>query len=116
MQKTDLPGHTTEVGNYALGQLRELAKRNPLIGDVRGVGLMIGVELVKDAQKTPASAEAEAVKEHCFKLGMLIGLGGSGNVIRFQPPLVISKPQIDQAVAIFGRALQEAAQPAHVTA
>ena len=62
MQKTDLPGHTTEVGNYALGKLRELAKTNPIIGDVRGLGLMIGVELVKDAQKTPASAEAEAVQ------------------------------------------------------
>jgi 4-aminobutyrate aminotransferase/(S)-3-amino-2-methylpropionate transaminase len=116
MQKTDLPGHTTEVGNYAMGKLRELAKTNPLIGDVRGLGLMIGVELVKDAQKTPASAEAEAVKDHCFKNGMLIGVGGSGNVIRFQPPLVITKQQIDQAVTIFGRALQEVAQPVHASA
>ncbi len=115
MQKSDLPGHATEVGNYAMGKLRELAKTNPLIGEVRGLGLMIGVELVKDAQKTPASAEAEAVKEHCFKHGMLIGVGGSGNVIRFQPPLVITKKQIDQAIEIFGKALHEAAQPVHAT-
>ena len=113
MQKTDLPAHTTEVGNYAMGKLRELAKTNPLIGEVRGLGLMIGVELVKDAQKTPASAEAEAVKDHCFKNGMLIGVGGSGNVIRFQPPLVITKQQIDQAMSIFSKALQEVAQPVH---
>jgi 4-aminobutyrate aminotransferase/(S)-3-amino-2-methylpropionate transaminase len=115
MQKTDLPGHATEVGNYAMGKLRELAKTNPLIGEVRGLGLMIGVELVKDAQKTPASAEAETVKEHCFKNGMLIGVGGSGNVIRFQPPLVITKKQIDQAVEIFAKALHEAAQPVHAS-
>jgi 4-aminobutyrate aminotransferase/(S)-3-amino-2-methylpropionate transaminase len=116
MQKTDLPGQTTEVGNYAMDKLRDLAKNNPLIGDVRGLGLMIGVELVKDAQKTPASAEAEAVREHCFKNGMLIGVGGSGNVIRFQPPLVITKEQIDQAIGIFGKALREVAQPVHATA
>jgi 4-aminobutyrate aminotransferase/(S)-3-amino-2-methylpropionate transaminase len=113
MQKSDLPGHTTEVGNYAMGKLRELAKTNPLIGEVRGLGLMIGVELVKDAQKTPGSAEAEAVREHCFKNGMLIGVGGSGNVIRFQPPLVITKEQIDQAIDIFSKALREVAQPVH---
>lgn len=116
MQKTDLPAHTAEVGNYAMGKLRELAKSNPMIGEVRGLGLMIGVELVKDAQKTPASAEAEAVKEYCLKNGMLIGVGGAGNVIRFQPPLVITKQQIDQAMGIFSKALAEVAQPAHATA
>ncbi len=114
MQRTDLAGHTTEVGNYAMGKLRELAKGSALIGEVRGLGLMIGVELVKDSLKTPASAEAEAVKEYCFKNGMLIGVGGSGNVIRFQPPLVITKQQIDQAIGIFSKALQEVAQPVHV--
>lgn len=116
MQKTDLPGQTVEVGNYAMGKLRELAKNHSLIGEVRGLGLMIGVELVKDANKTPASAEAEVVRESCFKQGMLIGVGGSGNVIRFQPPLIITKQQIDQAIAIFAKALQEVAQPAHATA
>jgi 4-aminobutyrate aminotransferase-like enzyme len=116
MRKTDLPGHTTEVGNYAMGRLRELAKTNPIIGEVRGAGLMIGVELVKDAQKTPAVAEAEAVKEHCFQNGMLIGVGGGGNVIRFQPPLVITKQQIDQAMGIFGKALAEVGSAVSATA
>ncbi len=116
MEKTNLLGHTTEVGNYAMGKIRELAKTNPLIGDVRGLGLMIGVELVKDAQKTPASAEAEAIRDYCFKNGMLIGVGGGGNVVRFQPPLVITKAQIDQAMVIFAKALQEVAQPIHATA
>jgi 4-aminobutyrate aminotransferase/(S)-3-amino-2-methylpropionate transaminase len=116
MEKTNLTGHTVDVGNFAMGKLRELAKTNPLIGDVRGLGLMIGVELVKDPQKTPASAEAEAIRDNCLKNGMLIGLAGSGNVIRFQPPLVITKQQIDQAIGIFAKALQEVAQPVHATA
>ncbi len=116
MQKTDLPGHTTEVGNYVLAKLRELAKTNPIIGEVRGLGLMIGVELVKDAQKTPAPAEAEAVKEYCFKNGMLIGVGGGGNVVRFQPPLVITKQQIDQAMGILRNALAEIGSAVHATA
>jgi 4-aminobutyrate aminotransferase / (S)-3-amino-2-methylpropionate transaminase / 5-aminovalerate transaminase len=113
MQNADIPGHTREVGNYAIGKLRELAKTNPLIGEVRGLGLMIGVELIKDPRKTPASVEAEAIREHCFKNGMLIGVGGGGNVIRFQPPLVITKQQIDQAIAIFSKAMQEVPQPIH---
>ena len=54
------------------------------------------------------------MKDYCFKNGMLIGVGGSGNVIRFQPPLVITKQQIDQAIGIFSKALQEVAQPVHV--
>ena len=117
MEKENLPARATETGNYAMGKLRELQKSNPLIGEVRGLGLMIGVELVKDAQKTPASAEAEAIRDACLRKGLLIGVAGvSGNVVRFQPPLVISKPQIDQALNIFVEVLQEVAQPAHATA
>jgi 4-aminobutyrate aminotransferase / (S)-3-amino-2-methylpropionate transaminase / 5-aminovalerate transaminase len=115
-EKTNLLAHTVETGNYAMSKLRELQKHNSLIGEVRGLGLMIGVELVKDAQKTPAVAEAEVIRESCLRQGVLIGVGGSGNVIRFQPPLVITKQQIDHALGVFGKALQEAAQPAHATA
>jgi len=117
MEKENLAARTTELGNYTIGKLRELQKTNSLIGEVRGLGLMIGVELVKDTQKTPASSEAEAIRDTCLRQGMLIGVGGiSGNVVRFQPPLVISKQQIDQALAIFTKALREVAQPAHATA
>ena len=97
------------------GELRDLQKQNPLIGEVRGAGLMIGVELVKDEKLTPATAEAEAIRDSLLRQGVLVGVGGVfGNVIRFQPPLIISRPQIDQAVGAFATALQEVAQPAHV--
>jgi 4-aminobutyrate aminotransferase/(S)-3-amino-2-methylpropionate transaminase len=117
MEKENLPARATETGAYAMAKLRDLQKSNPLIGEVRGLGLMIGVELVKDAQKTPAAAEAEAIRDACLKNGMLIGVGGvSGNVIRFQPPLIITKQQIDQAIGIFTKALHDVAQPATASA
>lgn len=115
MQKENLPGRATELGNYAMGKLREMQKQNPMIGDVRGLGLMIGVELVKDEKKTPASAEAEGVRDSLLKEGVLVGVGGVyGNVIRFQPPLVITRQQIDHAIAAFSAALDEVTRAATV--
>ncbi len=98
-----------------MAKLRELQKDNSLIGEVRGLGLMIGVELVKDEKLTPATSEAEAIRDGLLRQGVLVGVGGVyGNVIRFQPPLIITRPQIDRAIAAFAAALQEVAQPAHV--
>ncbi len=115
MEKENLCGRATESGKYAMSKLRELQKQNSLIGDVRGLGLMIGVELVKDAKLTPAAAEAEAIRDSLLRQDVLVGVGGVfGNVIRFQPPLIITKPQIDQALSAFAEALQEVAQPASV--
>jgi len=115
IEKQDLAARATETGNYAVTKLRDLQKHNPLIGEVRGLGLMIGVELVKDEKLTPATAEAEAIRDGLLRQGVLVGVGGVyGNVIRFQPPLIISRPQIDRAINAFSTALQDVAQPAHV--
>ena len=98
-----------------MSKLRGLQKDHPIIGDIRGLGLMIGVELVKDEKLTPATAEAEAIRDALLQHGVLVGVGGIyGNVIRFQPPLVITRPQIDKAIAAFAKALHEIAQPAPV--
>ena len=98
-----------------MAKLRELQRQNSLIGEVRGLGLMIGVELIKDEKLTPATVEAEAVRDSLFRQGVLVGVGGvNGNVIRFQPPLVITKQQIDQAISAFAEALSEVNQPAAV--
>jgi 4-aminobutyrate aminotransferase-like enzyme len=98
-----------------MNKLRELKKQNPIIGEVRGLGLMIGVELVRDEKLTPASGEAEAVRDSLLRQGVLVGVGGVyGNVVRFQPPLVITKAQIDHAVQAFASALSEVTQPAAV--
>ena len=111
MLEENLPAKAAETGAYARTSLRELAKRNPLIGEVRGQGLMIGVELVRDEKLTPAAAEAEAVRDSLLRQGVLVGVGGIyGNVVRFQPPLIITKAQIDRAVEAFSSALAEVAQ------
>ncbi len=76
--------------------LEAMKKRSGSIGEVRGLGLMIGVELVSDAAKTPAAGLAEEVRSELLKRGILVGVGGiNGNVVRIQPPLVISNEQID---------------------
>src|SRR5277367_4714533 len=115
MEKENLSARATETGNYAMAKLRDLQKQNPLIGEVRGLGLMIGVELVKDNKLTPAAAETEAVRDALFRHGVLVGVGGvNSNVIRFQPPLIITSQQIDQAIAAFAEALSEVNQAAAV--
>jgi 4-aminobutyrate aminotransferase-like enzyme len=115
MLEEDLPAKATETGEYAMKKLRDLQKQNPIIGEVRGLGLMIGVELIRDEKLTPANTEAEAVRDSLLKQGVLVGVGGVyGNVVRFQPPLIISKQQLDRAISAFAAALTEVAQPASV--
>ncbi len=113
MERENLAAKTAETGEYAMGKLRELKNKNSMIGDVRGLGLMIGVELIKDKDKTPATAEAETIKETCLQKGLIIGVGGvHGNVVRFQPPLVITKAEIDKAIEIFADVLKTVGEPA----
>jgi 4-aminobutyrate aminotransferase len=112
MEKESLPERATQTGNYVMSRLRELQKQNPILGDVRGLGLMIGVELVKDGTLTPSSSDAESVRNSLFGQGVLVGVGGIyGNVIRFQPPLVITRQQIDKAIDAFVIALKDLTQP-----
>jgi len=113
MEKEDLASKAAEMGTYVMSKLRELQKQNPLIGEVRGLGLMIGVELVKDEKLTPASAEAEAIRDSLLRQGVLVGVGGVyGNVVRFQPPLIITREEVDRALEAFATALTEVAQAA----
>lgn len=102
---------SAEKGARLIEQLRGLAERHPLIGDVRGLGLMVGVELVTDrARKTPAGESAALVQDLLLEDGFLIGVGGyHGNVLRLQPPLVIGDEDLDRSVAALDRALARAA-------
>ena len=110
MQREDLPGKAREQGEYVLSRLESLKERFSVIGDVRGMGLMIGIELITDDRLTPATAEAEAVRDHCLKEGVLIGVGGVyGNVVRIQPPLVITREQLDAALDTLELAFAEVA-------
>jgi 4-aminobutyrate aminotransferase len=103
------------VGEYMMGALRELQDKHAIIGDVRGRGLMIGVELVRDRKtKERAVEERNAVVQAMFRRGVLI-LGAGRNAIRFAPPLVITKDQADAVLRLFDESLSEVTQ-AHALA
>jgi 4-aminobutyrate aminotransferase len=85
------------VGARLMDQLRDLPKRFPIVGDVRGLGLMIGIELVRDqTTKERAPDLRDRLVQMCFERGLLV-LGAGPNTIRLCPPLVITKDQADFA-------------------
>lgn len=97
--------NTSVVGSYTLEALADMAKRHPSIGDVRGLGFMIGVEFVKEKSiKTPASDLRDDVVDLAFERGLLT-LGCGKSVIRIAPPLCTSKPEVIEGLAIFEEAI-----------
>jgi 4-aminobutyrate aminotransferase-like enzyme len=108
MLEERLSEQSLEKATYLMSRLHRRQRDLPLIGEIRGLGLMIGIELVRDEKRTPAPAEAEAVREHCLANGALVGVGGVyANVVRIQPPLVISREQIDRAVDVVTSGIEQ---------
>ncbi len=106
LKEEQLLENATNMGAYALEQLEKLKQKHPLIKNIRGVGLMIGIELqVPETGKPNGSAVMEVLDE-CLKRGVLFYLcGNSGEVIRMIPPLTISKEQIDTGIDVLNHAL-----------
>ena len=86
-------------GAYLKAQLEALKERYPLIGDVRGLGLMVGIELIEDAKKTPARERRNRLLEEAFGKGLLL-LGAGESSIRLAPPMTITREQIDTGLEI----------------
>jgi 4-aminobutyrate aminotransferase / (S)-3-amino-2-methylpropionate transaminase / 5-aminovalerate transaminase len=107
MRDEDLPGQAAAKGNQVMAQLQEMASEHDLIGDIRGRGLMVGVELVTDRKtREPAAKQAGAIRAACREDGVLIGVGGqSGNVLRIQPPLTIDESEMERALESIGKGL-----------
>jgi 4-aminobutyrate aminotransferase len=107
IEEDRLMDNAEEVGNYFRQGLEALKEKHALIGDVRGLGLMQGIELVKNRQtKEPATEATNLVMERARVNGLLVGKGGLyGNVIRMSPPLNISKADVDQALAALDKSL-----------
>ena len=99
------------MGLYATAALRGMQARHPLIGDVRCPGLLIGVELVRDREtKEPATTEALELYRRAMDYGVIFGTtkyAGLGNVVKFKPPLCVTREEMDQALNVFDKVLSE---------
>jgi alanine-glyoxylate transaminase/(R)-3-amino-2-methylpropionate-pyruvate transaminase len=107
IDREGLQANCLKVGAHLKAGLERLASRHALIGDIRGLGLMLGVELVKDrTTKEPAKDECAAVFEACKDMGLLIGKGGLwGNTLRIKPPMIVSASDADFMLAVLDEAL-----------
>jgi 4-aminobutyrate aminotransferase / (S)-3-amino-2-methylpropionate transaminase / 5-aminovalerate transaminase len=101
MAKEDLPAAARRVGDIMLPRLRKLAEAYPAIGDVRGRGAMIAIELVRPGTLEPDGAAAGAVARACHAAGLLVLTCGTyGNVLRFLPPLVMSEALLTEGLSV----------------
>ena len=109
IQQRDLLSHVGELGTYALARLTKLMEKSRFVGDVRGKGLLIGIECVKDKKtKAPYKEIVKEVQTVCYKRGLLIWSAGHyGNVIRLLPPLVITKDLFEKGLDILEEAVME---------
>lgn len=107
IDKDKLQENAFVVGSFLKDRLKQLQQKHDIIGDVRGMGLMLGVELVTDRNaKTPAKAETVQVMDQMKEMGVLVGKGGfHGNVFRITPPLCITKDDAEFLVHAMDRAL-----------
>ncbi|MBF8304822.1 MAG: Ornithine aminotransferase [Acidobacteria bacterium] len=102
--------NAARMGSYLIERLREWPARHPLVGDVRGRGLMVGIELVKDrVTKAHATEERDRLVRLAFESGLLV-LGCGASTLRLMPPLVVNRRQIDAAVEILDRCLSRIEQ------
>jgi alanine-glyoxylate transaminase/(R)-3-amino-2-methylpropionate-pyruvate transaminase len=101
----DMQGNAKRLGEKLIGGLHELQKKYSCIGDIRGRGLMVGVELIEDEDKTPATELTTDVFETCKKMGLMIGKGGYyGNVLRIKPPMCVTEEDIVFILEVLGEA------------
>jgi 4-aminobutyrate aminotransferase-like enzyme len=118
IEEDRLMDNADTVGRYFRQGLEDLQQKYPVIGDVRGMGLMQAMEFVRDRQtKEPAPQETAQFMEECRQRGLLIGKGGLyGNVIRTSPPLNISKTDVEEALKVMDGALTAVCSPVAVAA
>lgn len=108
IEEEKLLDNAAKLGDYILKRLREFMEKYEIIGDVRGLGLMIGVELIKNREtKEPAVEELSWIINNSFKRGLLV-IGAGKSVIRIAPPLVITREEVDRGLEILEDVIKEA--------
>ena len=112
IEKNSLVTRANTIGDKMKQALRTTQEKYPIIGDVRGLGAMVAIELVKDrVTKEPASKETALVREKCYQNGLItIGAGIHHNVIRFLGPLVITDEELDEGLSILEKAISSVVQ------
>ncbi|MDD9876177.1 MAG: aminotransferase class III-fold pyridoxal phosphate-dependent enzyme [Magnetovibrio sp.] len=110
----DMAGKAARIENRVKGAFRKMAKEFELIGDIRGRGVLLGIEFVTDREKkTPANAQTRKIFDHCLKRGLIFqirGTRGLQNVIRLVPPMTTTKAELDRALSILYDAVKRAAK------
>ena len=109
IEREKLQENSLTIGNRLLAGLNQLKEKHKLIGDVRGKGLMLGIELVKDRQsKEPAKEASAQILERCKEMGLLLGKGGLwGQTIRFSPPMCVNEQDADFLLEVLDRAFSD---------
>ncbi len=109
IDRENLQQHCLDTGNYLMQGYRKLMEKHDIIGDIRGMGLMTGIELVKDRKsKEAATPECAQVFERAKEMGLLLGKGGFfSNVLRIKPPMCINKDDVDFMIEVLDIALSE---------
>ncbi len=109
----DLQANALKIGTRLLDGLRPLVERHPIVGDVRGKGLMIAIELVEPGTTDPSSRLATRVQEHAKAAGLLIGKGGLyGNALRIAPPLTLTEDEAEEGLRVLLAAVAAADEEA----
>mgnify|MGYP006292976563 CR=1 FL=1 len=109
MKENDVPGYAAELGAKVLAELEKLETETSIVGEARGIGLMFGIEIVRDqATKEPASDLAKKVRKYAHQRGVMIEIGGHhGNVARLLPPLVITEELAMKGVEIISGVIKD---------
>ena len=109
MLEEDLQSRCHEIGGHLLDGLKHLVSSHDIVGDARGQGLMLGLELVTDSKSMAPNGPATAqVHERAKEFGLLLGKGGlKGNVLRIKPPMCITRADCDFAIEVLDRCLSE---------
>jgi 4-aminobutyrate aminotransferase/4-aminobutyrate aminotransferase/(S)-3-amino-2-methylpropionate transaminase len=106
IEEEDLCRRAMELGDFLLARMREMMDRHPLIGDVRGIGCLLGLELVKDrSTREPADEEGRLVYQRAFAKGL--AWVPAGNVLRLSPPVVMQKELAEKALRIIEESIDE---------
>jgi len=108
IEKENLVENSAKIGNYMLNRFAEIQKKCEILGDIRGQGLVLGLEIVRDKKtKEPATDLTKKIVNECYQRGLVLiaPIGFHGNVIRIAPPLIISQELADKGMDIMEEAM-----------